>query len=258
MSLKMIQQIASESRGCRSAYWSIVEMQLAAGGAVDEDVAREVLGDQWGSVRPFLSEQPGGGIAFTWLARAQQTADKRRKNGLKGGRKKPSVNHQRTISEPSANHEVPVLTGRAGMVNEVYQHWGTYHPGAAGRQLRATSKIYKAIDARLKEGHTVAELQEAIDGCHHTPHNLGQNERGTQYLSLELICRDDANVDRFRENMRQHREGGPVLGQQTQRTLSAVDEWRRQQNQSEAIDVDGAGARPSGGDAGVDRRGASA
>ena len=45
-----------------------------------------------------------------------------------------------------------------------------------------------------------SELQRAIDGCHHTPFNLGENDRGEKHLGLELICRDADHVTRFIEN----------------------------------------------------------
>jgi len=40
----------------------------------------------------------------------------------------------------------------------------------------------------------------AIDGCHKTPHNLGDNDRNQKFLGLELIMRSSDQVIRFLEN----------------------------------------------------------
>ena len=77
----------------------------------------------------------------------------------------------------------------------VCEHYKTHHPTA-----RPGDKERKLIRDRLKEGYTVDDLKRAIDGCHRTPHNLGDNERGTKYLSLSLIMRSSSHVIRFLEN----------------------------------------------------------
>jgi len=78
-------------------------------------------------------------------------------------------------------------------VDLVIQHYGSYHPTAKPGKRERT-----LIDGRLKEGFTVPELCEAIDGQHRSPHHLGQNDRGTKYLGLELAVRDSAKVNQFR------------------------------------------------------------
>ena len=77
----------------------------------------------------------------------------------------------------------------------ICEHYKTHHPTA-----RPGDKERKLIRDRLKEGYTVDDLKRAIDGCHRTPHNLGDNERGTKYLSLSLIMRSSSHVIRFLEN----------------------------------------------------------
>lgn len=56
----------------------------------------------------------------------------------------------------------------------------------------------KLIRDRLKEGYTVEDLHNAILGCHHTPHNLGENDRRTKYLGLHVSIHSK-NVVRFIE-----------------------------------------------------------
>jgi len=106
-------------------------------------------------------------------------------------------------------------------VNKVLDHYKLYHPKGPGS--RPGDKEKKAIIARLKEGFPVEELTEAIDGMHKTPHNLGQNERNTQYLDLELCMRNSANVNRFIKNNSIHR--GSPLSKEVQSTINAAKEF---------------------------------
>ena len=100
-------------------------------------------------------------------------------------------------------------------------HYRTYHPTTLPK-LRSGAKEYKAVRARLEEGHTVADLCEAIDGCHKTPHNLGANERGSKYLGLELICRTSDQVTRFIEA---NRNPPRPTNDKERRTLEACASW---------------------------------
>ena len=87
----------------------------------------------------------------------------------------------------------------------MFTHYQTHHP----RCLVLDDKTARAISARLLEGFSVADLCLAIDGMHRTPHNLGENDRGTKYLDLELCMRSGANVNRFMEKRSRRRPGRP-------------------------------------------------
>ena len=95
-------------------------------------------------------------------------------------------------AEPS---DVVVEAG-IGFVREVFDYWREVmgHPDA---KLKAGSKRARAIRARLKDGYTVEQLKQAVDGCRASPHHRGQNATGTVYDDLELICRDDVHVEQF-------------------------------------------------------------
>jgi hypothetical protein len=88
---------------------------------------------------------------------------------------------------------------RSADIRSVFEHYRTHHPRAA-RNPQPRSKEWRNIAARLAEGFTVDDLRRAIDGCHKTPHNLGDNDRGQKYLGLELITRSHSQVTRFIEN----------------------------------------------------------
>lgn len=79
-------------------------------------------------------------------------------------------------------------------VRAVFQYWQQVmdHQGAI-----LDNKRSKAIAARLKEGHSVERLKQAIDGCKASAWHQGKNNRQTVYDDIELICRDAKHVEEF-------------------------------------------------------------
>lgn len=79
-------------------------------------------------------------------------------------------------------------------VEAVVAHYVTRRP-----RSRPGEKERARVRARLKDGYSVEELVDAIDGCFLSRWYQGENERGRAFNSLELICRDSSKVDQFRE-----------------------------------------------------------
>ena len=79
-------------------------------------------------------------------------------------------------------------------VKKVIDHYRTHHP-----RFRGGEKEKRLISARLKDGYSVQELIEAIDGCHLSKYHSGDNDRANKYQSLELIVRDSKHVTQFLE-----------------------------------------------------------
>ncbi len=96
--------------------------------------------------------------------------------------------------EPTASKPDP----RAEQARQVFAHW--CERMKKGGRTAFDDKRRRAVEARLRDGYSVADLCRAIDGCALTPHNMGQNDRGQRYDDLELVCRDAAHVDRFIAN----------------------------------------------------------
>jgi hypothetical protein len=143
-------------------------------------------------------------------------------NGMEGNGKEGmegSEGNGSSLSGSQANAD------RASQVRQVFDHYRTHHPRAHKEPVR-TSKEWKAIEARLREGYAVGELCEAIDGCHKTPHNIGQNDRQQTYLGLELIMRSGDQVTRFIEA---NSRDGPVLSGKSQQAVSAIDSLMRKE-----------------------------
>ena len=81
----------------------------------------------------------------------------------------------------------------------VFDHWVKVMGKDKSTKFLPTTRRYKAVLARFKDGFSVDQLCRAVDGCKLTPHNMGQNDRQTLYNDLELICRTVENVEKFIE-----------------------------------------------------------
>ena len=67
----------------------------------------------------------------------------------------------------------PELHAVADDIRAVFAHYRARHPRAFPAP-KSTSKEWSAIAARMREGFSLDDLRAAIDGCHMTPHNLGE------------------------------------------------------------------------------------
>lgn len=78
----------------------------------------------------------------------------------------------------------------------IFKYWQSElnHPRAAFDDKR------KALIKKHLKHYSVDDLKKAIYGCSVTPHNMGDNDRGERYDSIELILRDAAHIDRFMKN----------------------------------------------------------
>ncbi len=101
---------------------------------------------------------------------------------------------------------------------EVFDYWKSklQHP-----QAKLDAKREKALKARLKDGYTVSQLCQAIDGCSLSPWHLGQNDRNQKFDDLELICRDAGRVDRFIEIAK-----NPPLTEEQKRASTSAEAYR--------------------------------
>lgn len=79
----------------------------------------------------------------------------------------------------------------------VFEFWKSTlsHPRAKLDDTRKKT-IKKALDA----GYSVDDCKDAITGCSSTPFNMGANDSGQTYDSLDLILRNAEKIDRFIAN----------------------------------------------------------
>ena len=85
-------------------------------------------------------------------------------------------------------------------VKEVFAYWQAV---MNLQKKRLTPERRAKIKSRLKT-YSAQEIKQAIDGCKSTPHNMGVNNRNTPYNDIELICRTDTNLERFRDTQPIH------------------------------------------------------
>jgi len=80
---------------------------------------------------------------------------------------------------------------------EVFEYWKTVteHPTAL-----FTPKRKQKVLLRLKDGYTVAQIKQAINGNKLSPFHQGDNDHATKYDDLELICRDGQHLENFIRN----------------------------------------------------------
>jgi uncharacterized phage protein (TIGR02220 family) len=79
---------------------------------------------------------------------------------------------------------------------EVFAYW---QERMGKQRSRLDDKRLSCIKARLREGYSVGDLKEAIDGCRQSNWHQGRNDRNKVYNDIELICRDAKHVDEFIE-----------------------------------------------------------
>jgi uncharacterized phage protein (TIGR02220 family) len=113
-------------------------------------------------------------------------------------RTQPTLARKRTSGADSqhAKERKEIKDIYKGKIFDVYTHWTI----TMNRQQAKLTRGRKAkVRARLKEGYTVAEFKQAIDGCKASAYHMGQNDQRTVYDDLTLICRNGEKVEFFIE-----------------------------------------------------------
>lgn len=124
-------------------------------------------------------------------------------------------------SSSEEKRETPLARNTPDVI-AVFDAYRKHHPRAFATPKPA-SKEWRLIAGRLKEGFSVEDLVQAIEGCHVSPFHCGENDRQTKYQSLELIVRNGSQVSKFIELARDGPK--PVLSEKTQRTQRAVQSY---------------------------------
>jgi hypothetical protein len=97
--------------------------------------------------------------------------------------------------QESTSSAVAVVAPKAtNPVDQVFFHWQQVMQCP---RAKLDTKRRTAVQARLKDGYTAADLMQAIDGCRASDWHMGKNKDGKVFNDLELICRDAGKVDGF-------------------------------------------------------------
>jgi uncharacterized phage protein (TIGR02220 family) len=115
---------------------------------------------------------------------------------------------------------VNTMSASANVAFELFSYWcDAMQKNPSTSKL--TTKREKAIKARLKDGYTVEQIKQAIDGCRNDPFSMGKNDRQKPFNDIELICRSGEKLESFMEAVGNERI---INGQSTTgRKLSAVE-----------------------------------
>lgn len=104
-------------------------------------------------------------------------------------------------SERTGSPSVAASGDDVAAVWTAYLH--TRHQVLGPRSTPQLTKDRRALIARRLKEWPLADLLDAVQGWQHFPHNRGENERGTPFCDIELLLRDAAHIERFRDR---HRE----------------------------------------------------
>lgn len=105
-----------------------------------------------------------------------------------------NTNTNNTKNNTNTNINIMVKEDLNDKAKEVFEYWQNTlnHKKAKYSQDKA-----RKIKARIKEGFTVEECKEAIDGCAKSPFHNGQNNDKKKYHSIDLIFRNASKLEWF-------------------------------------------------------------
>lgn len=84
----------------------------------------------------------------------------------------------------------------SGDVDAVFRTWVEV-TGRDAARTKLTVQRRRKIEARLKEGYTVAELSAAVRGVVRSPFHMGDNDGKVRYDDLTVVLRDGGQVEKF-------------------------------------------------------------
>lgn len=85
-------------------------------------------------------------------------------------------------------------------VRAVFTHWLAITKHDAAR-TKLTKERRAKIVARLREGYTVDQLKQAIDGCAKSPFHSGDNDRGQRYDDIVTTLKSGSSVEQHIERL---------------------------------------------------------
>ena len=92
------------------------------------------------------------------------------------------------------NHEKKDMHVWSGKIREIFAYW-QYRLNKHQAKLSPDRKA--KIQARLKDGYTVEQIKQGIDGNKASPYHQGANDTGAVYDDIELICRNGSKLENF-------------------------------------------------------------
>ena len=110
-------------------------------------------------------------------------------------------------SSNSSSRKVNTVVAQARPIDDTTAVFQAWQDAARKPRARLDDKRRRLIKAALKH-YPAADLIDAVRGWRHSSHHCGQNDTGTVYNDLELLLRDSAHIEKFRDL---ERDGPPVV-----------------------------------------------
>ncbi len=103
--------------------------------------------------------------------------------------------------------------------------WTTYltarHRVLGPRSTPHLTAARRALIARRLKEWPAADLLAAVQGWEHFAHNRGENDQGQPYCDVELLLRDAAHIERFRDKHTQSSKPGESMASLADRMTAA-------------------------------------
>lgn len=129
-------------------------------------------------------------------ARGRQSDSRRSPRGIQSESARPDPTH-------THNSTVAASGDGGGDVNAVWAAYvETRHQVLGPRSTPQLTRDRRALIARRLKDWPAQDLVDAVRGWQHFPHNRGENDRSTPYCDLELVIKDAAHIERFRDKQR--------------------------------------------------------
>jgi len=91
-------------------------------------------------------------------------------------------------------------SNKSDIALEAFEYW-LLVMNKSSSSTKLTDKRKKTINARLKDGYTINQIKQAIDGCKNDPFSMGDNDRRKPFNDIELICRTGEKLESFMQQL---------------------------------------------------------
>lgn len=123
---------------------------------------------------------------------------------------------------PDSTREAREVVVLSDEIRQVFDHYRTHKPKSFPSP-HSKMKEWRKVRDRLKDGHSVDDLRQAIDGCFVSAFHMGENPRQRRYDTLELIMRDADHVQQFIDI--HDNRGSPVLSERSMKNNRAAESF---------------------------------
>jgi hypothetical protein len=123
----------------------------------------------------------------------------------------------------SRNEDLNPLVEQARPDDPIATVFDAWRESTGKHRAKLDDKRLRRIKSALRS-YSLADVLDAVRGWQHSPHHRGENEQGTVYNELDLLLRDAAHIEQFRDLWR---HGPPrVIGKQTAKAMAISRQMR--------------------------------